>query len=121
MLFFAIADSYCTANNLDISPESDAGRGPVDFKVSKGSSKVNVEMKLSRNPKLLHGYKTQLLIYDEAEKTNNSIFFIILLDKSHLTKIQTVYDYKRKNETATKRLPEIVVVDATLKKSASKS
>ena len=121
MLFFAIADSYCTANDLDISPESDAGRGPVDFKVSKGSSKVNVEMKLSRNPKLLHGYKTQLLIYDEAEKTNNSIFFIVLLDKSHLAKIQTVYDYKRKNETATKRLPEIVVVDATLKKSASKS
>lgn len=26
MLFFAIADSYCTTNNLDISPESDAGR-----------------------------------------------------------------------------------------------
>ncbi|MBA1419861.1 MAG: hypothetical protein FAF03_03120 [Epsilonproteobacteria bacterium] len=121
MLYFAIADSYCTANDLDISPESDAGRGPVDFKVSKGSVKVNVEMKLSRNLKLLHGYKTQLLIYDKAEKTNNSIFFIVLLDESHLKRIKTVYDYKSKHETATNKLPEIVVVDATLKKSASKS
>lgn len=121
MLFFAIADSYCTANNLDISPESDAGRGPVDFKVSEGLQKVNVEMKLSRNPKLLHGYENQLAIYDKAEKTNNSIFFIVLLDESHMKNVQKVYDYKRKNETIDIKLPEIVVVDATLKKSASKS
>ena len=83
-------------------------------------TKVVSESK-SRNPKLLHGYKTQLLIYDKAEKTNNSIFFIVLLDKSHLKRIKTVYDYKKKNETADNKLPEIVVVDATLKKSASKS
>jgi len=121
MLFFAIADAYCTANDLDISPESDAGRGPVDFKISKGTIKANVEMKLSRNSQLLHGYKTQLPIYDKAEKTNNSIFFIVLLNKSHMKRVQTVLDYKTKNETATKKLPEIVIVDAMLKKSASKS
>ncbi len=33
-LFLGIADAYCDANNLDISPESDAGRGPIDFKLS---------------------------------------------------------------------------------------
>lgn len=121
MLFFAIADSYCTANNLDISPESDAGRGPVDFKVSKGLSKVNVEMKLSRNPRLLHGYENQLPIYDKAEKTNNSIFFIVLLDESHMNNVNKVYKYKVKKETTDNKLPEIIVVDATLKKSASKS
>jgi hypothetical protein len=121
MVFFAIADSYCTANHLDISPESDAGRGPVDFKVSKGLTKVNVEMKLSRNPRLLHGYENQLPIYDKAEKTNNSIFFIVLLDESHMKSVKKVYDYKRKNETLDIKLPEIVVVDATLRKSASKS
>ncbi|MEZ6192419.1 MAG: hypothetical protein R3C45_14180 [Phycisphaerales bacterium] len=37
LLFFAIADAYCRANNLDLSPEVDSGRGPVDFKVSSGS------------------------------------------------------------------------------------
>ena len=121
MLFFAVADIYCSANDLDVSPESDAGRGPVDFKVSRGLTKVNVEMKLSSN-RLLHGYQKQLPIYDKAEKTNNnSIFLIILLDEKHMKKVEQVYDYKKKNETVDKKLPEIVVIDATLKKSASKS
>lgn len=120
MLFFAVADIYCSANDLDVSPESDAGRGPVDFKVSRGLTKVNVEMKLSSN-RLLHGYEKQLPIYDKAEKTNNSIFLIILLDSKHMKKVRQVYEYKNKYETFDNKLPEIVVIDATLKKSASKS
>ena len=120
MLFFAVADIYCSANDLDVSPESDAGRGPVDFKVSRGLTKVNVEMKLSTN-RLLHGYKKQLPIYDKAEKTNNSIFLIILLDEKHMKKVEQVYDYKNENETVDNKLPEIVVIDATLRKSASKN
>jgi len=120
-LFFAISQSYCEANNLDISPESDAGRGPIDFKISQGhDSKVNVELKLSTN-NLLHGYKKQLPIYDKAEKTMNSFFLIILLYEKDIKKIDLLYEYKRKNETFDKKLPEIVVVDATMKKSASKS
>jgi len=113
------ADIYCSANNLDVSPESDAGRGPVDFKVSRGLTKVNVEMKLSTN-RLLHGYQKQLPIYDKAEKTNNSIFLIILLDNKHMKKVEQVYDYKKRNETVDNKLLEIVVIDAILKKSASK-
>lgn len=121
MLFFAIAESYCQANNLDLSPESNAGRGPVDFKISRGSEvKVNVEMKLSTN-RLLHGYQSQLPIYDKAEKTNNSIFLIILLYNQDMRKVREVLSYKRRNETVDKKLPDIVVVDATVKKSASKS
>ena len=121
MLFFAIAESYCQANNLDLSPESDAGRGPVDFKVSGGAdSKVNVELKLSTN-RLLHGYQTQLPIYNKAEKAVHSIFLIILLYGDDMKKVKKVFEYKNRNEKAGKKLPEIVVVDATMKKSASKS
>jgi len=121
LLFFAIAHSYCEANNLDLSPESDAGRGPVDFKISKGfNDKINVEIKLSTN-RLLHGFETQLPIYDKAEKTNKSIFLIIQLYSSNDKKIQKVFDYKNKHETVDKILPNIVVIDATKKKSASKS
>lgn len=121
LLFFAIAHSYCEANNLDLSPESDAGRGPVDFKISQGfNDKINVEIKLSTN-RLLHGFQTQLPIYDKAEKTNKSIFLIIQLYSSHDKKIEKVFDYKNKNETVDKKLPNIVVIDATKKKSASKS
>ena len=121
LLFFAIAHSYCEANNLDLSPESDAGRGPVDFKISQGfNDKINVEIKLSTN-RLLHGFQTQLPIYDKAEKTNKSIFLIIQLYERHDNQIKKVFDYKKDNETIDNKLPNIVVVDATKKKSASKS
>ena len=30
-LFYGIADTYCKANNVDVSPEVDHGGGPVDF------------------------------------------------------------------------------------------
>lgn len=119
LLFFAIAHSYCETNDLDLSPEVNSGRGPVDFKISQGfNDKINVEVKLSTN-NLLHGYREQLPIYDKAEKTNKSIFLIIQLYEKNSTKIKNIFDYKKSNETVDKKLPEIVVIDATKKKSAS--
>lgn len=120
-LFFAIAHSYCETNNLDISPESNAGSGPVDFKISQGfSNKINIEMKLSTNPKLLHGYKSQLAIYNKSEKTNQSKFIIVQLYEADSSKIEKVYEHKNKNETLDNKLPDIIVIDATKKESASK-
>lgn len=121
MLFFAIAHSYCEANDLDISPEVDSGNGPIDFKIGKGfHDKINIEMKLSTNTKLLHGYKSQLAIYNKAEKTNQSKFVIIQLYEEDDKKIEKVLKYKSENETLDNKLPEIIVIDATKKKSASK-
>jgi len=120
-LFFAIAVSYCEANNLDISPESNAGRGPVDFKISQGNNdKVNVEMKLSTN-NIMQGFKKQLPIYNKAEKVQNSFFLVILLDERNTRKIENLYTYKRKLKSLDTSSPEIIVIDATMKKSASKS
>lgn len=49
LLFFSVADTYCNANNLDLSREPNAGNGPVDFKVSGGyRQRVLVEIKLER-------------------------------------------------------------------------
>jgi hypothetical protein len=36
LVYFGVADSYCKANNIDISPEVHSGGGPVDFKFSTG-------------------------------------------------------------------------------------
>lgn len=78
LLFFGVANSYCTANNIDITPESDAGRGPVDFKFSGGAhNKVLVEVKLTSNPNLAKGYKNQLPIYLKAEKSLKGIYLVI--------------------------------------------
>ena len=36
LLFFSVAQIYCLANNIDVSPETDSGNGSVDFKFSNG-------------------------------------------------------------------------------------
>ena len=38
LAFFGLRHAYCEANDLDISPEPDAGVGPMDFKISKAMS-----------------------------------------------------------------------------------
>jgi len=121
MLFFAIAHSYCEANDLDISPEVDSGNGPIDFKIGKGfNDKINIEMKLSTNNRLLHGYTSQLTVYNKAEKTIQSKFIIVQLYEKDSSRIEKIFEYKKENETIDNKLPEIIVIDATQKKSASK-
>jgi hypothetical protein len=83
-MFFAVASAYCKSNNLDLSPEADAGVGPVDFKISDGGgTKVLVEIKRSRNSQLVNGYTEQLEAYKRAEKTTRAHYVII--DVGHLT------------------------------------
>ncbi len=77
LLFYAIAKSYCAANDLDISPESDAGAGPVDFKFSDGADKVLVEIKLSTNSSVVKGYDKQLKAYMAAEDTSRGHYVLI--------------------------------------------
>ncbi|TNI67279.1 hypothetical protein [Aeromonas media] len=77
-LFFSVAYSYCKANNIDLTPEADSGNGPVDFKLSKGfDSKLVVEIKLSTNGSLIHGYEKQLETYKKADDTDLGVFLII--------------------------------------------
>lgn len=77
-LFFLMACGYCKANNIDFTPEGNLGNGPVDFKLSQGHrTKVLVEVKLSSNTKLIHGYETQLEIYKTADEAKIGIFLVI--------------------------------------------
>lgn len=77
LLFYAVSVAYCDANNLDISPEADAGIGPVDFKISGGSPKVLVEIKLSTNSHVVNGFQKQLTAYMNAEKTDYGHYVVI--------------------------------------------
>lgn len=119
-LFFAVAYSYCKTNNLDISPEADAGRGPVDFKVSKGfNRRVLVEIKLSTNPKLVSGYTKQLEAYKAAEESMRAIFLV--LDVGGMGKRDQAL-YEAWNEASGEGDPvsDIEIIDAIPKPSASK-
>lgn len=79
-LFFAVADSYCEAFNVDISPEVDTGSGEIDFKLSMGyDARAVVEIKLSDNKRLLHGYEKQLERYKTAEKTTAGFYVVVVI------------------------------------------
>jgi len=118
--FYSVADTYCEANNLDLNPEVNSGRGSVDFKISKGYRKrVLVEIKLTTNNQIIHGFRTQLNEYMKAEKTKRTIFLVIdnggpvnrienLLNEEKIAKENKIYT------------PEIIIIDAKPKVSASK-
>jgi hypothetical protein len=119
-LFFAVAHSYCDANNVDVSPEMDTGTGVVDFKFSVGASaKVIVEIKLSDNSKVVAGYEKQLESYKNAERTSKGIY--VLIDVGAMgNKAKEIL--KRKNETLARHeaASEFVIVNGSIRKSASK-
>lgn len=111
------AKNYISANDLDISFEPDAGRGPVDFKVSRGGDKTIVEIKLSTNDQYLHGYEEQVEEYSRAECTDKMIYvFIDLGNPGRLKKLTNVHDANIKND---KKVPELLLIDSTAKAAAS--
>lgn len=120
-LFYAVAVAYCEANDLDISPESDAGCGPVDFKMSSGAKiKVLAELKRSTNPKLVSGYTNQLGAYRGSEGTTRA--FYIVMDVGGLTpaKMRGLSEARSAQLSKGLTASEIVFIDGNPQKSASK-
>lgn len=119
LLYFAIADCFCKANNVDISPEANMGGGPIDFKFSAGyEARVLVEMKRSQGT-VKHGYEKQLEIYKDAARTCYGIFVII--DYGDLAeKLVAIKTLQQQRLDAGEKASDIVVIDATPKASASK-
>ena len=120
MIFFAAADSYCKANDLDITPEADTGNGAVDFKFSSGYSKrILVEIKLSKNPNVLSGYEKQLKTYATAEQTMHA-YYVVINVGSMGNKDRDLIDIKNYTTKAGKPASEIYFIDGMVKPSASK-
>ncbi|TWC05052.1 hypothetical protein FBZ93_10362 [Bradyrhizobium macuxiense] len=119
LVFFGVADSYCKANNIDISPEVNAGGGPVDFKFSSGyAGRLLVEIKLSTGT-VEHGYRTQLGVYKTAAVTNEGLFLVINVGKLGKKGLKILATQKAQRK-AGHRAADIVIVDATKRPSASK-
>ena len=119
LIYYAIADAFCKANDLDISPEANMGGGPIDFKFSSGyNARVLVEMKRSGGA-VVHGYEKQLEFYKTASQTEFGVFVIIDYGDlgNKLTEIKLIRDERVKKS---ERASEIIVIDATRKASASK-
>jgi len=120
LLFYGIADSYCDANNIDLTKEGNNGRGPVDFKLSRGATdKVIVETKLTSNPQLRHGIEIQLPIYMKQEKTKQAIYLII--DNGHPKALEHFIAFYNELDKEIKRKISYFIIDATMRSSASKA
>lgn len=117
--FFAVAEVYCKANGLDISPETDSGGGPVDFKFSVGyNARVLVEIKLSTG-KVVSGYRAQLEAYKMAESTSRARYLIVDVGQMG-NKLEEVLKLKNARLADGYPAADIIVVDGTRKLSASK-
>ena len=104
-------------NDLDLNAEVNNGRGPVDFKVSKGKKNSNlVEFKLAKNTALEKNLQHQVKIYEKASDAKTSIKAIMHFSDSELQRVMDIL--KRLKLTACK---DIVLIDASPKESASKA
>jgi hypothetical protein len=71
----------------DVGREANDGRGPVDFKISRGRDKTLVEMKLAKNSALERNLQKQLPIYQKASDAKHGIKAIVYFtawEKAHV-------------------------------------
>lgn len=76
---------------FDVNREVNNGRGPVDFKISKGNAdKTLVEFKLASNKKLEQNLQKQVEIYQKANKTMSSFKVIIYFTKDEHERVVAI-------------------------------
>lgn len=119
LLFFAVANVICAVNDVDISPETNSGGGPVDFKFSTGfSGRILVEIKMSKG-QVEHGYSKQLEVYKAASKNASGVFLVVDVGGMGM-KFRRIQAAQKKAEEAGLTASSIEYVDARRRKSASK-
>lgn len=104
------------ATKLDVNREVNNGRGPADYKISYGAdSSTIVEFKLANNTSLKKNLANQLEKYMDANNTKFGIKVIIFFTTGEQTKVNKILrDLNLDNK------PNVILVDARMKKSASK-
>lgn len=81
--------------------------------------KTIIEAKLTTNNQYLHGYETQVEEYGKAEQTEGMIY--VLVNLGHPGKVKKVQDLHDRKVDEGQRTPELVIIDATPKESASRA
>lgn len=79
------------ATKSDFNREVNNGRGPVDFKVSRGDrDKTLVEFKLAKNTQLRQGLEKQVAIYQAANRTQQSFKVIFFFSAKEKAKVEAI-------------------------------
>jgi hypothetical protein len=107
------------ATRSDVSHEVDDGRGPADFKISRGSKdKTLLEMKLASNSQLKRNLARQAELYQRASDAATAYKVIIYFSASELRQVERIL-----RELKLSASDKIVLIDARNdnKPSASKA
>lgn len=104
------------ASPFDVNSEVNNGRGPADYKISfgRGDSAI-VEFKLARSSSLKKNLLNQTDIYKAASKSTRDISVVLCYTTSEVRKVN-----KTLKEIGKEGHENIIIIDATPKKSASK-
>ena len=92
----------------DVSREVNDGRGPADFKISRGAKdKTIVEFKLAKNTGLERNLQKQAEIYQKASDAEHALKAILIFSEEEETRVARIV--KRVGLTGNK---DIVLIDA---------
>lgn len=97
------------ATPSDVSREVNDGRGPADFKVSRGAAdKTLVEFKLAKNSKLEQNLANQTAVYEAAsDATHPSIKVIFYFTETEQARVRTILERLGMSDS-----PHVVLIDA---------
>ena len=99
--------TWC-GTTMDVTREANDGRGPADFKISRGSKdKSLVEMKLASNTQLERNLRNQTDVYERASDASRSIKIIIYFSATERRRVDRILKrLHRERDTS------IVLIDA---------
>jgi hypothetical protein len=92
----------------DVSREVNDGRGPADFKISRGArDKTIVEFKLARNTHLRRNLERQTEIYKKASDASAGIKCILYFSKEEHERVMRILDELKLTDNE-----DVVLIDA---------
>jgi len=96
------------ATTADVSREVNDGRGPADFKISRGSTdKSLVEFKLAKNSQLRRNLEKQSPIYEKASDARTSIKAVVYFSKQEKERVEKIL-----RELKLDADPDVILIDA---------
>jgi hypothetical protein len=120
--FKLVAQSWCEPHDIDLSPETNIGRGPVDFKLSNGwSSRALIEVKLASNSRFWRGLRKQLPQYMKSEGIETGVFVAFVFTEAEARMASELRKVAKAVEEETGYRISTVVIDARRDNKASAS
>jgi hypothetical protein len=107
----------CIDSQSSVDAEVNNGRGPVDFKLSRGASDASlIEFKLASNTQLERNLQNQVDIYEKANRTTQTLKVILFFSTQQQRKVARILMRLKVPEDA-----GIVLIDARRENKTSGS